>query len=140
MAGGLQRAIGLVFALLVGVTIASFAYQRIMDPEPKRQRAREEAAVLAARGILERHLGLSQGLEIVDPLNPNRAIGKTYVYPAAKGWEISGYYRRGEASRWHPWLMTVDEAGRLVLLSIRERSPALEQAAAADSRLTIVPE
>jgi len=32
-----------------------------------------------------------------------------YVYPEPPGWAVSGYYRRDETDRWHPYLVTLRE-------------------------------
>lgn len=45
---------------------------------------------------------------IVDPLLPDRVVGKAYVYATADGWEVSGFYRRDENDLWHPYLVTMD--------------------------------
>lgn len=93
--------------------------------------------VEAARGILRGYLGDDASLELVDPLAPNRAIGKAYVYPAGAGFEVSGYYRRNAADRWHPFLMRLSAGSTLVELSVRDDDPALRRRAVADPRLEV---
>lgn len=122
-----------VFALAIGLLLAFYAYQRAGDPELRVQREREEAAVAAAREVLESIIG--SGIEIVDPLAPRRAVGKAFVYPAGPGWEISGHYRRDRGDPWHPFLLRLDTALALRELSVRD--PAL--ANVQDARLTVVP-
>ena len=98
-----------LFALVVGLAVAVFAYQWITDPAPREQRQVEERAVLASRDLLVSVVGV-ESLEIIDPLAPNRKVGKVYIYAEDPGWAVSGYYRRDEDDRWHPYLlnMTVD--------------------------------
>jgi len=95
-----------LFALGVGIVVAILAFQWITDPAPRAQRAAEEQAVQASRELLQGAVGVSD-LEIVDPLSPNRKVGKVYIYAEEPGWAISGHYRRDEDDRWHPYLMHV---------------------------------
>lgn len=97
-----------LFALFVGLAVAFLAYRWITDPGPRAQRQAEAQAVLASRELLRRAVGPGT-LEIVDPLAPNRKIGKSYVYAEAPGWAVSGYYRRGQDDRWHPYLLRMTE-------------------------------
>lgn len=96
-----------VFALLVGLAIAWFSYEWITNPVPREQRQAEESAVLASRHALRELVG-REDLEIVDPLAPDRKVGKVYVYAEAPGWAISGHYRRGEEEPWHAYLIYLD--------------------------------
>lgn len=98
-----------VFALVVGLAVAVIAYQWITNPAPRQERQNEERAVQASRELLATAVGV-KSLEIVDPLAPNRKVGKVYVYAEEPGWAVSGYYRRDEDDRWHPYLlhMTTD--------------------------------
>lgn len=93
-----------LFALGVGLAVAVWAFQWITDPQPRARRESEERAVLASRGLLAAEVGPGD-LEIVDPLAPDRKVGKVYVYAEEPGWAVSGYYRRGPGDRWHPYLM-----------------------------------
>lgn len=93
-----------LFALCVGLVVAIVAFQWITDPEPRARRHAEEQAVLASRVLLREAVG-SEGIEIVDPLAPNRKVGKVYIYPEEPGWAISGHYRRDDDDRWHAYLM-----------------------------------
>lgn len=97
-----------VFATIVGLTVAWFAFQWITDPVPRAQRQAEEAAVLAARTLIAAEVGAT-GLELVDPLAPNRKVGKVYVYAEPPGWAVSGYYRHGEEAPWRPYLVRLTE-------------------------------
>ncbi len=112
-----------LFALVVGLAVAVFAYQWITDPAPREQRQVEERAVLASRDLLVSAVGVTS-LEIIDPLAPNRKVGKVYIYAEEPGWAVSGYYRRDEDDRWHPYLlrMTAD----LELHALKAEDAALD--------------
>ena len=97
----------LVFGLSVGLLVAILAYRWAADTGPNIERQREESVVLASRDWLESTLDIGQ-LVIVDPVSPDRKVGKVYVYPAGDRWEISGYYRRDKSDLWHPYLITMD--------------------------------
>lgn len=114
-----HRVTRLVFALGIGIFIAVFAYRWIIDPAPRAERVMQESVVAAARILLEQTLEIGT-LEVVDPLAPDRKIGKTYVFPAAQGWEVSGYYRRDDIDLWHPYLMTLDDSLQLTHLKVSD--------------------
>lgn len=97
-----------LFALVVGLGVAVFAYQWITNPVPREQRLGEERVVLASRELLASEVG-TESLEIVDPLAPDRKVGKVYIYAEAPGWAVSGYYRRDDNDRWHPYLLSMTE-------------------------------
>ena len=128
-----------VIALIIGVMLALYVYQRITDPEPRAQRAREEAIVFTAREILQSYVSPRQQLEIVDPLSPNRKVGKVYIYPADGGWELSGHYRRDEVDRWHPYLMSLDGAAELESLAVRDANDRLIGMSSQDPKFSAVP-
>ncbi len=92
--------------LVVGLVVAVYAYRWITDPAPREQRQVEEQAVQVSRELLVSAVGV-ESLEIVDPLSPNRKVGKVYVYAEDPGWAVSGYYRRNEDDRWHPYLLSM---------------------------------
>lgn len=123
-----------LFALLVGLAVAVFSYKWITDPDPRVERAREEQVVQISRSLLAT-LVESGSLEIVDPLAPNRKVGKVYVFAEAPGWAVSGYYRRSDEDRWHPYLMSLTEDFELSRLKVQDE--ALAERAAADPRLAI---
>jgi len=136
-----HKIIRLVVAIAIGVSLALYSYQVIMDPEPVRERAREraqeEAAVYAARVIIQGYIVTENNLEIIDPLAPDRIVGKSYIYPVAEGWQVSGYYRRGDGDRWHPFLLSMGGNLELQSLSIKDADPALSELASDDSRLEV---
>lgn len=112
-----QRTGGLLFGAGVGLIVAVLSYQWITNPLPREERRLEEAVVLDARNYLNAHLGVR---EIVDPLAPSRKIGKSYVYRAGTGWEVSGFYRRDENDRWHAFLMSLDDARNVRHLKVQD--------------------
>ncbi len=134
----IHRIVRLVVAFAIGIAVALYAYDRVTDPEPARPRAQEEAAVLASRAILVDYLAVESGLQIVDPLAPDRVAGKVYVYPTAEGFDVSGHYRRSDTERWHPFLMRLDRDAGLLDLSVADNDEQLRQRSAADPRLRVV--
>ena len=126
-------------AFAVGFAVAFYAYDRVTDPRPRLERQKQEAVVRASRDILRGYLENSAGLQLVDPLAPDRKVGKVYIYPAGEGWEVSGHYRRDEADPWHPYLMQLDAGSGLVLLSVQDDDARLRQRAAQDPKLTTEP-
>lgn len=112
-----------LFALVVGLGVAVYAYNWITDPAPRERRAAEEAVVQASRELLHDAVGATV-LEIVDPLSPDRKVGKVYIYPEEPGWAVSGHYRRDEKDTWHAYLMhlTTD----LELHALKSEDGALE--------------
>ncbi len=126
----------IVFALVVGLVVFFASYRWVTDPGLRVERAAQEEAVRSARAALVEMIGDDE-LQIVDPLAPNRKAGKVYVYDEAPGWAVSGYYRRGEQDRWHPFLVTLDEALSLTRLKVQD--PILLERAAVDPRLEVSP-
>jgi len=132
---GMNHRIGrALFALLVGLAVAVFSFMWITDPDPRVERVREEHVVQVSRSLLAKIVE-SDSLEIVDPLAPNRKVGKVYVFAEAPGWAVSGYYRRSDEDRWHPYLMNLTE--NLELNRLKAQDEALAERAAADPRLEI---
>ena len=111
----------LVFGFSVGLIVAIFSYQWIADTGPRIERQEQERVVIASREHLLGTLGLGD-LVVVDPLSPDRVVGKAYVYPTSDGWEVSGFYRRDDQDLWHPYLVTLDASTKLVHLKISDTS------------------
>ncbi len=128
-----------VVALAVGLVLALYAYQRVTDPEPALQKVREEGIVMLARDILQSYVSPGNAIEIVDPVSPARKVGKVYIYPTDDGWELSGYYRRDENDRWHPYLMTLNEEAGLESLAVQDGNDRLIGMSAQDPRFSAVP-
>ncbi len=127
-----------MFAVVVGVVVALLSYRWISDPAPKIERERQEHAVSESRRLLAETLSI-RDLELVDPLLQNRKVGKVYIYPVADGWEISGYYRRGENDRWHPYLMSLSQSLALETLKVRDSEAVLIERAASNPKLNVTP-
>ena len=98
----------------------------------------QESVVEASRGHLKSVVGV-ETLEIVDPLAPNRKVGKVYVYPDGDGWAISGHYRRDESDRWHPYLMLLSADQSLSFLKLKDQDQQLIERATSDPLLEISP-
>lgn len=117
----------LVFGLAVGLLVAFLSYRwvansgiRVQQAELARvARIEQESAVASSRKILHATLQIGE-LELVDPLAPDRVVGKTYVYPSGLGWEVSGFYRRNAQDLWHPYLITLDASMGLEHLKISD--------------------
>jgi len=134
----LRKVGGIVFAIAVGLAVAVLSYRWITNPNANVERLRQEQVVMRSRGILEGIVGSGQ-LVIVDPLSPDRKVGKVYIYPATTGWDVSGYYRRSDTDLWHPYLLRLDENLALIHLKISDQDQALIERGAGDSRLEVVP-
>jgi hypothetical protein len=125
-----------IFGLGVGLLVAVLAYRWVTDSSPRAERQLEESVVAAARTQLETTLSLGR-LDLVDPLAPDRKVGKAYVYRAGEGWEVSGYYRRDEDDSWHPFLMTLDTSPAMTHLRIKDQ--AFTDRAATDPAIEVLP-
>lgn len=127
-----------VFGIIIGLIVATWSYQWVTSPQERAERMQQEAAVLAARNLLAERLAMSNP-QIVDALATNRKVGKVYIYPAADGWDVSGYYRRDDNDRWHPYLLSVTKDLQLASLKVKDEDPALLQQAASDPLLDVTP-
>lgn len=132
-----HRIIRLVIAFAIGIFLALYSFERITDPEPAMQRAREEAVVLSARAILKSHVSADTEIQIVDPLATDRSVGKAYIYPTESGWEVSGHYRRHGSDSWHAFLMSLDSNAQLVALSVRDDDEKVVAAARDNPKLSV---
>ena len=133
-----QRPGGIVFALAVGLIVATVSYRWIADPGAREHRDRELHAVGQARVSLQQFVG-SDRLEIVDPLEPDRTVGKVYIYPAGDGWEVSGFYRRNDTDLWHPWLMRLDADFSTIRLRVSDQDPRLVEEAQRNPAIEVLP-
>jgi hypothetical protein len=133
-----QRPAGIVFALAVGLIVATLSYRWVVDPTSRDQRDQELRAAAQARVSLLQFIG-SQRLEIVDPLEPDRKVGKVYIYPAGDGWEVSGFYRRDETDLWHPWLMRLDADLETIHLRVSDQDARLVEQARQDPAIEVLP-
>ena len=132
-----HRAGSVVFGIVVGLAVAVWSYQWITDADRYDERVRQERAVLLARDLLESSLGL-KNLEIVDPVSPQRRVGKSYIYGAAAGWEVSGYYRRNDADDWHAYLLTLGTDNSLRHLKVQDSSGDIAELARSDPKLEVL--
>ncbi len=132
-----HRIIRLIVAFAIGIFLALYSFERISDPEPALQRAREESVVLSAREILKSYVAGESQIDIVDPLASDRSVGKSYIYPTDDGWEISGHYRRYASDRWNPFLMSLDTGGELVSLTVRDDDEEVGAIAAGDPKFSV---
>ena len=127
-----------VFAIAVGLVIAGLSYQWITNPAGREERVLQIGVVEAAREHLATTIDVAD-LQIVDPVSPNRKVGKVYVYPEGDVWAVSGYYRREDTERWHPYLMSLDAELRFKALKAQDNDPGLLERAQMDPRLEIRP-
>ena len=127
----------IVFALVVGLAVATFSYRWITDPSGREQRAMQERVVQVSRTHLAEAVGNTQ-LEIVDPVSPNRKVGKVYVYPEGDSWAVSGYYRRDDSDEWHPYLMSMDSSLAMTGLKTGDQHPSILERAANSPLIEIV--
>lgn len=134
-----HRIVRPLIALTGGLILSLYAFERVTDPEPGLQRAREEAVVLSARDILKSYVAPVGTLEIVDPVSPNRKVGKDYIYPDGDGWEVSGHYRRNEDDPWHPYLMSLNSEAELMSLAVRDANDRLIGMSSQDPRFSAIP-
>ena len=128
-----------IIAIGVGIILSLLAFQIAMDPEPARRQAIEEGVVLEAREILGSYVLPGGELQLVDPLSPDRKVGKAYLWPDDDGWEVSGFYRRDKNDRWHPYLMSLDSNSQLTSLAVRDSNERLIGMSAQDTKFSAVP-
>ena len=127
-----------VFGLVIGLAVAIGSYQWLTNAEKELEREQQERVVQLSRDLLTKKLQLSDP-EIVDPLAPQRKVGKVYVYPLQDGWEVSGFYRRRDDDRWHAYLISIESDESLRLLKVQDRSQYLAEMAATDPMLEVLP-
>lgn len=128
-----------LIAVAIGLVLALYSYQRVTDPEPGLQKAREEGIVMVARDILQSYVSPGNPIEIVDALSPASKVGKVYIYPTDDGWDLSGHYRRDENDRWHPYLMALNADAGLKLLAVQDGNDRLIGMSAQDPKFSAVP-
>ena len=116
-----------------------YVYQYVSDRQPILQRAKEESVVISSREILHNYVSPRNNIEIVDPVSPNRSVGKVYIYPTDDGWEVSGYYRRNQNDLWHPYLMLLNGDAGLILLTVQDTNDKLIEISALNHDFSVVP-
>ena len=132
-----HRAGSIVFGVIVGLAVAVWSYQWITDADRRDERVQQERAVLVARDLLASSLRLEDP-EIVDPVSPQRRVGKAYIYRTGAGWEVSGYYRRNEADEWHAYLLTLAADNSVKHLKVQDTSGEIAELATSDPRLDVL--
>lgn len=126
------------FASLAGLLVAFLSYQWITNPEGRAERALQVNVVAAARTVLNAAIGAGP-LEIVDPVAPNRRVGKAYIYREGENWAVSGHYRRGEGDRWHAYLMLLGPDDAVLSLKVQDTDPQLIERAVTNQQLEVRP-
>jgi hypothetical protein len=76
----------IIFAISVGGFLAYFVYQSTVKPPHLMTRQNEEHIIQKATLQIRDMLFLPYESEIIDPINTDRDVGKTYIYPAGKTW------------------------------------------------------
>jgi hypothetical protein len=128
----------IIFGLVVGLGAAWMSYSWLTSPDGRTERAIQEAVVLESRSIVMSATGLAN-LEFVDPLAADRRVGKAYVYREADSWSVSGYYRRNEDDRWHPWLLALNAEREMLSLKIQDTDTDLINRASSNALLEVSP-
>lgn len=116
--------------------VAVMAFKWITNPAHREERQLEVSVVEASQQHLQKLLS-DECFQLVDPLSPDRKVGKTYVFDAGDDWEVSGYYRRCENDRWHPYLMRLDVSHTMTHLKVQDA--ALQEVARQNELLEILP-
>ena len=119
--------------------LSLYIYQYVSDRQPILQRVKEESVVISSREILHNYVSPRNHIEIVDPVSPNRSVGKVYIYPTDDGWEVSGYYRRNQNDLWHPYLMLLNGDVGLILLTVQDTNDNLIEISALNHDFSVVP-
>lgn len=127
-----------VFAALVGLLVAYLSYAWITNPAGRAERVVQVNVVEAAREILSATLDVEL-LEIVDPIAPNRRVGKVYIYAEGENWAVSGHYRRGEGDRWHAYLMQLGPDAALLSLKVQDNDRQLLERSFMNPALEVLP-
>jgi len=127
----------IIFALTTGFVLSWFVYQSTIKTPYQAQRKLEEQIVTKANVLLIEQLGFPTDIEVIDPVNADKDVGKTYISPENKKWQVSGYYRRSEFDDWHPWLMDLSQDLRIVGLSIQDNPYLFSEEILENSLITI---
>ena len=128
-----------VVAVGVGLVLALWAFERSTDPEPTRQKIVQEVLVQESRLLLSSYVLPGGQLQLVDPLTPDRKVGKVFIMPVDEGWEVSGHYRRDENDPWHRYLIRMDSRSQLLSLAVKDGHPRLIDMSARDEKFSAVP-
>jgi len=130
----------IVFAIIIGLSLSSIVYFSTISPDSQKQRAIEETVALEAEKLFFILLELPDSSEIISPINENRDVGKTYIYPTDNGgWQVSGYFRRSQLEGWSPWLMNLDERVNVIKLKVQGRKESFSENISSKSNIIIMP-
>ena len=109
----------IIFALTVGFLAATSVYFSSTSPDITIQRESEEAVIKQSEKLFMTTLQMPNTTQIIHPLNPNRDVGKSYIYPLDGDWQISGFYRRNQNEEWRAWLINLDNSLKLIDLRVQ---------------------
>ena len=109
----------IIFALTVGFLAATSVYFSSTSPDITIQRESEEAVIKQSEKLFMTILQMPNTTQIIHPLNPDRDVGKSYIYPLDGDWQISGFYRRNQNEEWRAWLINLDNSLKLIDLRVQ---------------------
>ncbi len=109
----------IIFALTVGFLAATSVYFSSTSPDITIQRESEEAVIKQSEKLFMTILQMPNTTQIIHPLNPDRDVGKSYIYPLDGDWQISGFYRRNQNEEWRAWLINLDKSLKLIDLRVQ---------------------
>ena len=109
----------IIFALTVGFLAATSVYFSSTSPDITIQRESEEAVIKQSEKLFMTILQMPNTTQIIHPLNPDRDVGKSYIYPLDGDWQISGFYRRNQNEEWRAWLINLDNSLNLIDLRVQ---------------------
>ena len=109
----------IIFALTVGFLAATSVYFSSTSPDITIQRESEEAVIKQSEKLFMTILQMPNTTQIIHPLNPDRDVGKSYIYPLDGDWQISGFYRRNQNEEWRAWLISLDKSLKLIDLRVQ---------------------
>tara|TARA_B100001105_G_scaffold50458_1_gene38034 strand:+ start:208 stop:618 length:411 start_codon:yes stop_codon:yes gene_type:complete len=128
----------IIIFLILFIAALTYTYRNVYEPISVNQRGGEIQIIHITRSIIKSYIDISSDIKIIDPLNPNRKIGKSYIFPSDNGWEISGYYKKTDRDNWHPWLISLNSTNELVSIAVKDDSPRIKKKSIEDPFLSIV--
>ena len=128
----------IIIFLILFIAALIYTYKNVYEPISVNQRGDEIQIIHITRSIIKSYIDISPDIEIIDPLNPNRKIGKSYIFPSDNGWEISGYYKKTDYDNWHPWLISLNSVNELVSITVKDDNLRINKKSIEDPFLLIV--
>ena len=128
----------IIIFLILFIAALTYTYRNVYEPISVNQRGDEIQIIHITRSIIKSYIDISPDIEIIDPLNPNRKIGKSYIFPSDNGWEISGYYKKTDYDNWHPWLISLNSVNELVSITVKDDNLRINKKSIEDPFLLIV--